>query len=113
MADESERELRRRREALAAKLKTHESEEAAERTRGERSSLRGYAVAFRLSTELIAGVLVGALIGWLLDTFAGTSPWGMIVFVLLGFAAGVLNVLRSSGLIRTSQPGNRPDDHQP
>src|SRR4051794_4258930 len=52
---------------------------------------------FRLSTELVAGVLVGAAIGWGLDRLLGISPWGMIVFLLLGFAAGVLNVARTAG----------------
>lgn len=59
---------------------------------------------FRLSTELVAGVIVGALIGWLLDRVLGISPWGMIVFLLLGFAAGVLNVMRAAGVA----PGARP-----
>ena len=55
---------------------------------------------FRLSVELVAGVLVGAGIGWLLDRGLGITPWGMIVFTLLGFAAGVLNVMRAAGLLR-------------
>jgi ATP synthase protein I len=55
---------------------------------------------FRLSVELVAGVLVGAGIGWLLDWWLGISPWGMIVFLLLGFAAGVLNVMRAAGVAR-------------
>jgi ATP synthase protein I len=53
---------------------------------------------FRLSTELVAGVLVGAGLGWLLDRWLGISPWGLIVFLLLGFAAGVLNVMRAAGV---------------
>jgi ATP synthase protein I len=53
---------------------------------------------FRLSTELVAGVLVGAFIGWLIDKLLGISPWGLIVFLLLGFAAGVLNVMRAAGV---------------
>ena len=61
---------------------------------------------FRLSTELVAGVLVGAAIGWLIDRGLGTSPLAMIVFLLLGFAAGVLNVMRAAGVVRsnTSDP---------
>ena len=56
---------------------------------------------FRLSTEFVAGVVVGAAIGWALDRWLGISPWGMIVFLLLGFAAGVLNVMRSAGVVPT------------
>jgi ATP synthase protein I len=61
---------------------------------------------FRLSSELVAGVLVGAAIGWVLDHWLGISPWGMIVFLLLGFAAGVLNVMRAAGVLptRTLEP---------
>ena len=55
------------------------------------------AQAFRLSSELVAGVAVGFGIGWGVDWLLGSSPWGMIVFLLLGFAAGVLNMLRATG----------------
>ena len=53
---------------------------------------------FQLSSELIAGVVVGALMGWGFDRLLSTSPFGLIVFLLLGFAAGVLNVIRSAGV---------------
>ena len=55
------------------------------------------AVGFRLSTELIAGVGVGAAIGWVFDRLLSTSPFGFILFFLLGFVAGVVNVVRSAG----------------
>jgi ATP synthase protein I len=57
----------------------------------------GVGNALKLSSEFIAAVIVGVGLGWFLDRLAGTSPWGLIVFLLLGFAAGVVNVLRSSG----------------
>jgi ATP synthase protein I len=56
------------------------------------------ALGFRLSSELVAGVLVGALMGWGFDRLLSTSPFGLIVFVLLGFTAGVVNVIRSAGV---------------
>jgi ATP synthase protein I len=63
------------------------------------------ALGFRLSSELIAGVVVSGLLGWGLDRLLSTSPWGLIVFVLLGFIAGVVNVVRSAGVApdRTSR----------
>jgi ATP synthase protein I len=56
----------------------------------------GYAKGLRLSSELVAGVVVGAGLGLLIDRWLGISPWGLIVFLLLGFAAGVLNVARGA-----------------
>ena len=68
------------------------------------------AKGFRLSTELVAGVVVGALIGWVLDRWLGISPWGLIVFLLLGFVAGVLNVMRAAGVAAPSKlPGGNAD----
>ena len=68
----------------------------------------GVAQAFRLSSEFIAGVVVGAGMGYLVDTFFGTSPWGMIFFLLLGFAAAVLNVMRAAGMVAESQMRLKP-----
>jgi ATP synthase protein I len=67
----------------------------------------GLARGFRLSTELVAGVLVGAAIGWVLDRLIGTSPLGLIVFLLLGFAAGVVNVIRAAGIAPGTGRDNR------
>jgi ATP synthase protein I len=74
---------------------------ASEQSQASRPSADPSAIArgFRLSSELVAGVLVGAAIGWALDRWLGISPWGMIVLVLLGFVAGVLNVMRAAGVV--------------
>src|SRR5712675_1526443 len=57
------------------------------------------AVGLRLSSELVAGVLVGAALGWGFGRLLSTSPWGLIVFLLLGFVAGVVNVMRAAGVM--------------
>ena len=80
--------------------------EPSDDTGGDRATTAsGYAKGFRLSSELVGGVLVGAGLGWGIDRLLGISPWGFIVFLLLGFAAGVLNVMRSAGVV----PGAKPD----
>jgi ATP synthase protein I len=50
----------------------------------------------RLSTELVAGVLVGSAIGWGIDRLLSTRPWGLLLFLLLGFAAGIMNMMRAT-----------------
>ncbi len=98
-----------RRKSLEAKLAKREAVEAAKANRGP-SAAAGYAIAFRLSTEFISAIAVGAVLGYGLDWVLGTSPLLMIVFFLLGFVAGVLNVLRSAGLIQSPQVGKRPPE---
>src|SRR4029078_10255918 len=88
--------LQRLGERLAQANGTSENGSGPRQTADPSAIARG----FRLSTELVAGVLVGAVIGWLLDRWLGISPWGLIVFLLLGFAAGVLNVMRAAGVVR-------------
>lgn len=55
-----------------------------------------YSFGFRLATDLIAGVLGGFGIGWLLDYLLGTSPWFLLVFTPLGMVAGIMNVIRAA-----------------
>jgi ATP synthase protein I len=62
-------------------------------------------LAFRLSAEFVAGVLAGAILGWLVDRMVGTAPWGLIVCLILGFAAGMLNLLRATGAVKPVRPG--------
>ena len=79
--------------------------------RGERleTSSSGPSVigrAFRMSTEFVAGIIAGGGLGWLLDRWLGTSPWGLIVFLMLGFAAGTFNVVRAAGAGQTEPNRN-------
>ncbi len=96
-----EAELERRKRELDAKLAARQPKAEAG-TEAPVSGMAGMAYGLRLSSEFIAAIVVGAGLGWLIDSFAGTTPWGLIVFLLLGFAAGVLNVLRSAGRVAES-----------
>ena len=52
--------------------------------------------ALKLGTELVAAVVVGTIIGFILDTWFDTKPWLIIIFFFLGAAAGMLNVIRAA-----------------
>jgi len=60
------------------------------------SGMTGFGRAFRFAAEFVAAIVVGAVLGYIVDSFLGTSPWAMIALLLLGFAAGVLNVVRAA-----------------
>ena len=52
--------------------------------------------AFKLSTELVAAVGIGTIIGFILDKTFGSTPWLIIIFFFLGVTAGIVNVFRSA-----------------
>ena len=53
-------------------------------------------IAFKISTEMVAAVVVGAIIGFILDRWFDTKPWLIIGFFFLGVVAGIMNVVRSA-----------------
>jgi ATP synthase protein I len=72
-------------------------EDAAKAASRKTSDMSGLGQALRLSAEFIAGIIAGGFLGWLFDWWLGTSPWGFIVGLLLGFCSGMFNMLRASG----------------
>lgn len=82
---------------LDSKLDKIEAQKKAEITAQEDKAMRGRGMAYglRMSSELVAAILVGGLIGYGLDRWLGTTPWLFLVFFVLGFAAGILNVTRA------------------
>ncbi len=89
--------LDRRLSALKDNVKAQRSQ-AEEQNNDSSARASALARGFRLSSELVAGVLVGAAIGWGIDHLFSTSPWGLILFFFLGFAAGVINLMRVAGV---------------
>lgn len=102
-----EADLDARRRALGSKLEALEQKRTEARGQASRtgSDTSGMGRGFRYSADFVSAVLVGSGLGWLFDHFAGTRPWGLIVFVVLGFAAGVITLLRLAE--RESRQGDR------
>jgi ATP synthase protein I len=104
MADD----LDARRAELERRLADKREEAAVEEGKAAGRDPNAMAKAVKMSSEFIAAVMVGAFLGWGIDQLAGSSPFGLIVFLLLGFCAGALNVMRSAGAVAPSKLGRKP-----
>ena len=62
----------------------------------KRSNAASFSKALKISTELVAAVVVGSTIGFLLDNWFDTKPLLTICFFIMGVAAGILNVFKSA-----------------
>ena len=87
--DELEAKLRKARAA-------HEPAKAGPDGSAEMSSTRQIGVAYRIFVELLAGILVGAGLGWFLDRLLGTQPWFLLALLVLGIVAGLVNTIRAA-----------------
>jgi ATP synthase protein I len=77
------------------KARSGQRESTGQGDSGAEGRRRGMAYGMRMAADLVAAVIVGSVIGWGLDWVLGSRPWLFLIFFLLGFAAGVLNVVRS------------------
>lgn len=84
----------------------------------------GAGFALRIGGELVASLIVGVGIGWLLDIWLGTAPWLLVGFFFLGAGAGIVNVYRAAMGMgaavgwnaaedKQDRDGNGPDDGAP
>jgi ATP synthase protein I len=93
-------------ESFSDRLKRLEQRIAAARAarveppRGHRAEFTQGSLAWRMVLELVVGMLLGLAIGYGLDYLAGTRPVFLVVFALLGFAAGVRTMLRTAAEVR-------------
>ena len=88
-------------EALSARINAvKEVHEPKPRTPDHHSQAQ---LAWRMVIELVAGLGIGFGMGFGLDAIFGTSPWFMIVFIFLGFAAGVKTMMRSAAEVQSRQ----------
>ena len=92
----TEREPQDSRTDLDERLRRFRDEQDVAAGRAEKPGSRqgGLGFAMRIGTELVAALVIGVGFGLLLDNWLGTKPWFMLVFFLLGAAAGMFNVYR-------------------
>ena len=96
MVDEDRAAEQTRVADLSKRIDEFESRQQEERRyRKAKLPTGGMALAGRVTTELVAGVVVGTFIGWVFDNWLGTAPALMVVFFFLGSAAGMMNVWRA------------------
>lgn len=69
-----------------------------------------YGIATRLVAELVAGLLVGVFVGWYLDRLFDTKPWLMILLIMIGAAAGIINVMRAAKQLVPKEPQDEDDE---
>ena len=91
--------LEDRLEALDQKLAQQKKQDEIKEKEAQKDET-SLAIGLKIASEFVSGVIVGAGIGWAIDKIAGTSPLFLIIFLMLGFAAGVMNVLRLEGNVK-------------
>jgi ATP synthase protein I len=96
MSPQERAQFQRRISELGDRLGKVRSQRDAGTNAGADAEMRGRGMAYgmRMAAELVAAVIVGGVIGWSLDWVLGSRPWLFLLFFLLGFAAGVRNVMR-------------------
>jgi ATP synthase protein I len=99
--------IRQRLDSLGEQLAEAKARHAPAPEPEPRSQGAALGQALRLGIELVAGVAVGGFIGWALDRFFGTAPFLMVVFLGLGAAAGILNVVRTAKRMQAEAPSGR------
>ncbi len=103
--DEQGDNLDERLKDLDSQLAKRKGKARKDEDKGSADRGNGFSTAVKLSSEFIAAVVTGVALGYLIDFIFGTKPWGMVIFLLIGFAAAILNMLRAQGYVETPQPG--------
>ena len=88
-------------DALSARIDAVKEEHAPKpRTPDHHSQAQ---LAWRMVIELVAGLGIGFGMGYGLDAVFGTTPWLMVIFIFLGFAAGVKTMMRSAEEVQSKR----------
>lgn len=105
ISPEDRAQFKRRADEIGKRLDEVKARAAPQPSHDAASRGRALGQAFKIAVELVAGVGVGGFIGWVLDRQLGTAPWLFVLFLVLGFTAGMLNVIRTA---KRMQAGAEP-----
>ena len=107
-----ERSLEERGSDLSKRLRDARSKEQGGNRKEPKlkSETSGLGQALRIGVDMVSAVVVGVGIGWWLDKVLGTKPWLMIIFILLGGAAGILNAYRTAMRMTEDLNETKPSD---
>ncbi|MAC58130.1 MAG: F0F1 ATP synthase assembly protein I [Novosphingobium sp.] len=84
-------------DALDGRLKAlREREEKRNQPTASGGTDENYRLGNRVLSELLGGLAGGLFIGWVIDHFAGTSPWGLLVMLFFGIFVAFRNIIRIS-----------------
>ena len=111
MADPSEpdahKDFERRLNELGEKL--DEARRPDPQDQAAQSSGSGFGIAMRMGSEFVVAVLIGGAIGWYLEAWMGSTPFMLFIYILFGFAAGTLNIIRAGKRLNMAKDPNQPD----
>mgnify|MGYP000609024319 CR=1 FL=1 len=83
-------------ESLERRLKAAKEREAERTGSTQQGTDANYRLGNRVLAELLGGIIGGLAIGWVIDLFAGTRPWGLLVMLFLGIIVAFRNIIRIS-----------------
>jgi ATP synthase protein I len=112
MNDDGARDRKTRLEALAAKLEAKRLKRQQKMSQTmDKKTASALGLAWRMSTEIVATLVVGGLLGYGADQLIGSGPWGLLVGLILGFAAGLRNIMRLTARLQEQydKASRRPD----
>jgi len=99
LSDPSKSDLKALQQRIDAQREAH-------RDKTEDEPRSAWSLGMRYGSEFFAGVFVGSALGFIIDLVAGSSPWGLMIGTMMGFAAGTMNVVRAAKEINSETSGD-------
>ena len=87
-------------DVLSTRLKIAKKKANKNSLNNDKENTSSLGAALKLSTEMVAAVFVGSIIGFILDNWFDSKPWLTIIFFFVGATAGILNVFRTAKLMQ-------------